>query len=577
MRIYKVDFMKASTVICSQTEIVAENGLVVAGHKLEAEAGLRILQQGGNAVDALVAAAFAGFVAEPSNCGVGGYARMSIFVAEQNKFVTIDGYVRAPGLARSDMFELDKSIPAPYYGHPHTIGRKAEHGFLACAVPGAVACLCAAHEMFGKLPRAQILEPAIEYARAGLPMDWQLSLTIADCMQDIQSLPDTAAFLVPGGRFPRIQTAFHSGERLDFSALARTLERISEQGHQGFYSGPVAKSIAHYVAANGGILSVPDLVQYRPKILYEMPANYRGFDYITANDPLGREVLNILENYDLQALGIDSVEYRHLVAEAFGHAFADNMMFYGDPDFTASPVNGLSSRAFGNSRTNQINRNKAASRPIGAGDPWQFEMVHTQPHGRAATPSFGGIKGTTQMAAADREGNLALTCTSLTGAFGSHIYVPEVGVFLNNAMQNYDPRPGYPNSILPGKMPIFAAPVLAMARDGRASFGSAGSMGYRILSGVIHSAIHSIDFGLGAQAGVDYPRVYCQGNETFVDGRIPAEVRAQLAEMGHQVVEQTDEPGKIYFGRVNTIVIDPKTGFMHSGASPAWSTAAAGF
>jgi gamma-glutamyltranspeptidase/glutathione hydrolase len=563
--------------IATQSEVTAENGLVVGGHELEAEAGVWILKAGGNAIDALVAAAFAGYVAEPSSCGVGGYARISIFVAERQEFVSIDSYVRAPGKARPDMFELDPSIPPMYYGHPRTIGRKAEKGYLACAVPGAVAGMCAAHEMFGQLPLAQVLEPAIEFAEQGLPISWRLMLTVTDMLDDIQAYPDLAALLLPNGRPLKAQSLWTTGHTLDCSALAKTLKRIAEQGPAGFYTGPVAEALERHVTGHGGILSAADLAAFRPKIMREKPARYRDYDYISCYDQVSYEALNLLDHFDLRQYGPDSLEFRHLVAEALGHAFADNLTHYGDPDFVRSPANGLASRAFAAARAAGIKLDRAARRPILAADPWPYENTADPPERLPDRPSLGGIQGTSQMVAADRAGNLAVTCTSLSGGFGSCVYVPEVGVILNNSMVNFDPRPEQLNSIQPGKIPIFAAPVLAMAKDGQAAYASSGSGGYRIETGVLHAMMHTLDFGMDVQPAVDAPRVHCQGEATCVDARIPAAVQSKLAEMGHTVVPQLDNPGALYFGRVNAISIDRKTRLMHAGSGPAWYTAAAGY
>lgn len=569
--------MIRSQMITTQSEVTGENGVVAGGHPLQAEAGLRVMQQGGNAVDGAVAAAFAGFVCEPSNCGVGGYARLSIFWAERRQFTTIDAYVRAPSAARPDMFELDEDVPAQYYGHPHTKGRRAEQGFLAIAVPGAVAGLCTAHAQFGRLPLAEVIAPAIEIAESGLPVDWKLALTIAQLQASLQILPDTAAILMPRGQVPSYESAWSKAARLDFSALSRTLRRIAQYGAAGFYAGPVAEAIERYVIGHGGILTAADLAAYRPRFLREKPSRYRGHEYITGFDPVGYEVFNILQQFGLADYGPDSVEYRHLVAEAFGLAFADNMQYYGDPDFVRSPVAGLSSPAFGALRAGGLRLDQAAPRPIASANPWPYDDPALAPERMPERPSLGGVGGTTQMAAADRAGNLVTICTSLTGAFGSHVYVPEAGVFLNNAMQNFDPRPDQLNAIAPGKMPIFGAPVLAMAREGKARFGSCGSGGYRILSGTVHTALNVLEFGMCAQQAADAPRVYCQGQETFVDERIPPAVIDQLTARGHTVVKQIDRPGSLYFGRVNCITIDSETGQLSAGAAPAWETAAAAY
>ena len=561
----------------TRTEVVAERGVVLGGHRLEAEAGVRMLQAGGNAVDAVVSAAFTGFVVQPASCGLGGYGHLALFLAERGEFVTIDHYVRAPRRARADMFEPDPSQPETYYSWPRVLGAKNEWGYLAAAVPGAVSGLCAAHERFGRLRLAQVVEPAIEAADAGVPVTWDLVLAVAGRFGAIRTMPRAAAWLLRNGNPPAMPAVQGEGDRLDTSDLARTLRRIAAEGAAGFYSGPVAAAIAREFADHGGILTADDLASYRPKILREQPARYRAYAHVTANDQVGTETLNILERFPLARYGPDSVEFRHLVAEALGHAFVDNMVHYGDPDAVRSPVNGLASRAFAAERAAAIRLDRAAPRPISAGNPWPHETSKDAPEVLPASPSVGGVCGTSQMAAADGEGNLATLITSLTGAFGSLVLVPGTGVLLNNAMQNFDPRPQQANCIAPGKMPIFAAPSLVVARDGRAVFGACGSGGYRIIDGVVHSMLHALDFGMGVQAAVDAPRVHCQGRETCVDARIPEDVRAALASLGHHVVAQRETPGLPYFGRVNAIFIDPRTGLRHAGSGPAWGTAAAGY
>lgn len=567
--------MPLSQLIATRTEVVAENAVVTGGHALEVEAGLRMLLQGGNAVDAVVAAAFTGFVVEPAACGVGGYGRLSIFLAERGEFVTVDHYVRAPSAARPDLFELDASAPPRYYGHPRTVGRRNERGHLAVAVPGAVAGLCAAHGLFGRLPLAQVLEPAIETASAGILVTWDLALAILEHAEAISERPPTAALLMPDGRPPRAASTWFPGDRLDTSALARTLRRIAEHGAAGFYAGPVAEAIEREARAGGGLLTAADLAAYQPKIVRERPRYYRGRPYITANDPVGYETLNLLDQFDVAALGPDSLAFRHLFAEALGLAYTDNMVHYGDPDHVASPVNGLTSRAYAQTRAAGLSFERAVPRPMAAGDPWPFDDSD-RPEAASKRASLAGVEGTSQMAVADRAGNVATLCTSLTGAFGALVAVPDTGILLNNAMQNFDPRPGQPNAIAPGKMPIFAVPVLVMAERGQALFGACGSGGYRITTGVLHTLLNSLDFGLPLQAAVDAPRVHCQGEATFVDSRIPPAVQAGLTHLGHQVVVQDEDVGVTSFGRVNAVQIDLASGLRHAATGPAWATAAGG-
>jgi gamma-glutamyltranspeptidase / glutathione hydrolase len=571
--------MIVSQIAASRTELVSDRGVVSCGHLQEAEAGARILEQGGNAVDAVVAAGFTGHVVEPAGCGLGGYGHMALFLAETRQLVSVDHQVRAPAAARPGMFEIDRSQPTSYYGWPHTVDRGNERGAISVAVPGAVSGLCAAHERWGRLPLAQVLEPAIEAAAAGVRVSWDLILAVVGRLGEIEALPAAAALLLRDGRPPTLaDDGGHPDgpvERIDTSRLAETLREIAHRGAAGFYGGWVAEAIERAVRAGGGIVCAEDLASYRPKITVEPGASYRGTRYSTAGDPVAYEALNILGGFDLAGLGPESSEYRHLMAEAMGHAFADNMRHYADPDFGPSPVSGLASPAFAAARAAGIRLDRAAPRPIAPGDPWPYAGESPVPEAVATRPSASGLSGTSQMVAADADGNVVALITSLTSAFGSLVLVPEGGFFLNNAMRNFDPRPDRANCIAPGKMPIFAAPAIVAERDGVGVFGACGSGGYRITSGVLHAFVNHVDFGMRIQQAVDSPRVHCQGEHTFLDSRIPPAVRRRLVELGHIVFQQDETPAPINFSRVSAVARDPATGALSAGSNPPWNTAAA--
>jgi gamma-glutamyltranspeptidase/glutathione hydrolase len=566
--------MIVSDSIATRSEVAGTRGVVAGGHADEAAAGIAMIEAGGNAIDALVAAAFVGFVVEPASCGLGGYGRLSVWLGGARRFVTFDHYVRAPAAARPDMFAIDPSKPMKYYGFPHTLGMRAEEGPLAPAIPGAVAGLCDAHAMFGRLPLAQVVEPAIAAAEAGIPVTWSLQLTIADRLAKIRELPEIARWLLRGGLPPKAAGPVGAGDRLDGTDLARTLRRIAEHGKRGFYEGPVAAAIERACVGGGGILTAADLARYRTRILEEQPGRYRGLDYVTAYDQVAYEALNILDHFDLAAMGRDSLGFRHLVAEALACGFVDSMTHYGDPDFETSPVEGLASPAFGRMRAAGLSIDRALPRPVRPQDPWPFDAAAPRPARVRDEPGQARLEGTSQMASADAEGNMCALITSLTSGFGSLVLAPGTGVVLNNAMQNFDPRPDQANCIRPGKMPIFAAPSLVAAKDGRAVFAGCGSGGYRIATGVLHAFLHAVDFGLGPQAAVDAPRVHCQGHETHVDPRIPETLRAGLARLGHAVVVQGETPGVNAYGRVNAILAGDD-GTLRAGTGPAWGTAAA--
>jgi gamma-glutamyltranspeptidase / glutathione hydrolase len=564
----------------SRAEAVSDRGVVSCSHLQEAKAGVRMLEAGGNAVDAVVAAAFTGHVVEPARCGLGGYGHMALFLAQTQQLISVDHYVRAPAAARPDMFEVDASRPTTYYGWPAALDRRSERGGIAVAVPGAVAGLCAAHERWGKLSLAYVLEPAIEAAEAGVRVSWDLVLAIVGRLEEIEASPNAAAALLRDGRPPKLieDGCAPNGrdERIDTSQLAKTLREIARHGAAGFYGGWVADAIEREISASGGILTVDELASYQPRITVEQGAWYRGIRYSTAADPVGYETLNILAGFDLAHFGPDSSEYRHLMAEAMGHAFADNMHHYADPHCAQSPVDGLASPEFAASRAAAIRLDRAAARPIAPGDPWLYEKELPAAEAVATRPSASGLSGTSQMVAADAEGNVVALITSITSAFGSLVLVPEGGFFLNNAMRNFDPRPDRANSIAPGKTPIFAVPAIAAERDGVGVFGAGGSGGYRIASGVLHAFVNHVDYGMGIQQAVDSPRIHCQGEETFLDSRIPLAVQERLRELGHIVVPQDETPAPISFARVSAVARDRETGELSAGSSPSWNTASAG-
>ena len=569
--------MIVSQPIFTHSPVEVEQGVCSGGHPLAAAAGVTAMRQGGNAVDALTAASFVSFVVEPASCGIGGYGHISLWLAGRQQFVTIDAYGRAPRAATPDMFEVDKQS-VTYYGHPFTKGRKADFGALAPSVPGAIAGFCLAQQLFGRLPLQRVLAPAIEAAEGGgLAFTFADKLAISDRLTNGGFLPETGAVLLPRGGLPLLARQAGGPDRIDTAALAKTLKLVAEKGPAAFYSGALAQALGRYMRSVGGLLSAEDLAAYRPRVLLEQPARYRGIDYISCFDQVAYEALNILEHYDLKGYGADSFEFRHLFAEALGIAFTDSMAHYGDPDFVKAPVDGLASKAFAAARRKLIRLSKALPRPIEAGDPWPYDAKGPAPEVVTDPVSLARRDGTSQAAAADREGNLASCCISVGSAWGSVVYVPELGCFLNNAMQNYDPRPGLPNSIAPGKMPIFAAPAIVAARRGRPLFAGSGSGGYRIETAVLHAFLNMVDHGMKAQAAVDHPRVHCQGQETVVDARIPAAVRAKLAKAGHRVTVEGEVPGNWPFGRVCTVAVAARRKLLSGAAGPNWNTSVAGY
>ncbi len=546
--------------------------MCAAGHPLEADAARRALDEGGNAVDAVVAGAFMAAVVEQIDCGLGGFARVSVGMAGASPvFSTFDGYVRAPRRARPDMFTPRDGEAWTYYGHPPTVGDAAKHGARAVAVPGAVAGLLRAHAACGRLPRERVVLPAIEAAEAGVPFGWREKLVIADLQDEIRALPDAAAQLLPGGKLPAVSVQMPDADRLDTRPLARTLARIAEDGERAFYQGDIARALAAYVQDAGGILTEDDLAAYRLGEPRERPGTYRDLSYVTCQDEVAHLGLNILEGYDLASLGPDAALYRHVMAEALGVCFTDCLAHYGDPQFVQSPISGLVSKAYAAARRADIPLHTVLPRPIEPGDPWPHHDAPYVEDGIRREISAAARKGTSQVVAADEDGNMAAVCTSTGWNYGSLVYVPELGFFLNNGMSYFDPRPGRPASIEGGKMPIFGAPVVVAARQGRPVFACAGSGGYRIETGVLHTLVNALDHGMPVDRAIDHPRVHCQGGATFVDARIPGDVQAALRERGHEVAALVEDASTLHFARIACVGLGPGNEPTAS-AAPAWLT-----
>jgi gamma-glutamyltranspeptidase / glutathione hydrolase len=580
--------------IGTRAEVRSDAGVVSAGNEHSVRAGLSALAAGGSAIDAVVAGAFAAFVAEPNNASIGGYGHLSAFLAGPpgggrsgggrsggsrsggGGFFSVDHGPRAPAKASADMYEV---LDGPLDGHdwPSVAGDRNFVGGSAVAVPGAVPGLWAAHQRGGRLPWAQLLEPAIELAEAGLEVTWVVQIEIANRFDEIAARPALAAILLPAGRIPRSRTADGPGERLRQAALARTLRSIAADGPGALHEGQLADAIVTAVAADGGIVTAEDLARYAPVVVDETPAVYRDLEYVTCRDTVGYETLGILQHFDLAAAGPGSAASLHLLAEAMGHAFADAATYADDPALATEPIAELGQATFAATRAAAIRPDWAAPRPIIATAPWLAPGHPDRPR------SAGGVHGTTQVVAADRDGNLAALITTIGADFGSLVAVPETGIILNNSMVNYDPRPGRSNSIAPGKMPFFAVPAIVAARDGRAAFAAAGSGGYPILAGVIATTVGVVDHRLGVQEAIDVPRVHSQGNRTFVDSRAAPDAIDGLRERGHDVVVQDVAPGELAFSRVSAVAValsgddgDGDGVTLSAGAGPAWNTAAGG-
>ncbi len=580
--------MIQSQLVINKSEVVVENGLVTAMHPLAAEAGVEILQQGGNAADAAVAVAFAVGVVEPFMSGLGGAAYVVAHQSATGRTITLDGCVQAPQAARPDMFEL---LPAGAkgsgaYGWRGTQGDAAETGYRAAVVPGAVAAYTKLHRLLGRLPLAQVMAPAIRLAAEGFVPDWYVFANCAAAMERLRQFPETMAVFYHADGTPIPFPVSHDTsiapkhERLAQPDLARTLQLIAEQGADVFYRGEIGRAIARHISANGGLITPADMAGYEVRVREPLWIDYRdrriAFISINSGGPTVAQMFNILEGFDLPALSHNTSATLHLIAEAQRLAFADRFAHLGDPDFAPIPLAGLQSKAYAAVRRAAIDlRRGPVAEP--AGDPWPF-----QPGGRPAhlPPAGGGDPAgqhTTHLTVIDRERNIVSLTASLGQLFGSGVVVPGTGVTLNNGMMWFDPEPGHVNSIGPGKRALHAG-TPAIVFDAQGPLLAVGSPGGRKVLTAVQQVIHNVvDFGLGMQAAVSAPRIHCETGAITMDARLPAEVVEAMRQRGHQVALREEHFLSSYFARPNGILLSRETGLLHSGVEPYKMSTAIGY
>lgn len=502
-----------------------EHGVVAAEHVLASRAGLAILQNGGNAIDAAVATSFAVCVVNPSSCGIGGGGFLLAYLAAENRVVALDYRETAPAAATVDMFVRDgQAIPE--------LSRRSG---LAVGVPGEVRGLATALSRYGTITLADALAPAIRLAKGGFPAGAHLAETIATNRDAIAGRPLLAKNFLRQDGTPR-----QEGDKITLPELAHTLERIAVNGPAAFYEGEVAERIVEHVRAAGGILTAADLAGYEPKWREPVALDFAGHRVFTmpppSSAPVGLEVVGILAGDDLRALGRDSLAYAHLLTESMKHAFADRARFYGDPLDAATPVAQLLSPE--NLRT--LRARIDAKRTLAN------DAYGSQP-GVAAEQKED--RGTSHLSVMDRSGNAVACTTTINTAFGAMLVAGDTGILLNNEMDDFSAQPGVPNvygligaeanAIAPGKRPLSSMSPTIVTRDDRAVAALGGSGGPLIISSTLQTLLNTIVFGMSAEDAVAAPRLHHQWIPPVlaVEAGIPDRMRRRLEKRGHTVKE----------------------------------------
>ena len=554
MRAARLAVLFGFAVVSPALATEGRHGMVAAEHRLAAEAGVRMLQGGGNAVDAAVATALAVGVVNPSSCGIGGGGFMLIFEPAGDRASALDYRERAPAAASRDMFVRNG----------HVVPELSLTSGLAVAVPGEIAGLFAALRRFGTVPFAVAAAPAIAYARDGFAVEPHLADAIAHQLAAIQARPALAAiFLHPDG------TPLRAGETLHQPALAATLQRIADGGPDAFYRGPVATAVVDSVRSAGGVMTLADLAAYRPVWRAPLHSDFDGYDVYGMPPPSSGggvliSVLNMLRGDDLPALEQNSPTYLHLLAEALQFGFADRASYYGDPDFVPVPLHALLAPRRGRALRHRLSAATTFS-PAFYGD-------HV----------LADDAGTSHLSVVDAAGNAVACTTSINTAFGAMIAAGNTGIVLNDTMDDFSAQPGAPNAyrligsdanaVAARKRPLSSMTPTIVTRDGAVVAVAGASGGPFIISATVQVLLNALAFGEHAEAAVAAPRIHDQWMPpmVMVESGIGSNERWALRRLGHRDV---DAPAA---GAVQ-LVLRGADGTLDGAADPRKGGAAVGW
>lgn len=497
-------------------------GLVAAEEKIAAKIGADILAEGGNAVDAAVATAFALAVTYPRAGNIGGGGFMLVHMRESGETVAIDYRETAPAAATTDMFVSEN-------GEVDNNAIRFTHK--AAGVPGTVAGLLHAQEKFGNLSRRQVMAPAISLAEKGYRLPYfNAAMFAAEKDLLTRDRGARAEFFKADG------SAYLPGEIFRRKDFAKTLKAISRKGRDGFYAGWVADAITRDMAANGGLITREDLAGYKVVERAPVTGTYRGYEIRSMPPPSSGgvhliEMLNMLETQAPYTSPADSADYLHFLAEVMRRAFADRAEHLGDTDFVDVPLTGLLSKDYAASLAAGIDMDHAAaSSDIGAGDPTLYESPDT-----------------TQISIIDKHGNMVSNTYTLNFSFGSGIVVPGTGILLNNEMDDFSAAPGVPNfygligneknAIEAGKRPLSSMTPALLFKDGEPFMAVGSPGGSRIITSVLQIIVNVIDRGMNIADATDHPRIHHQWlpDRILHDPDLSEDTQALLKAKGHKL------------------------------------------
>ncbi len=542
---YLIFFYSAPDIAAAlQDPVRGKNGIVVSAGKIASDVGIEILKKGGNAIDAAVAVGFALAVTYPSAGNLGGGGFMVIHLSDGTN-TTIDFREKAPGTSFETMYQDSSGTFIP---------ELSQYGVTSSGVPGSVAGLIYALNKYGKLSLNEVIQPAIDLAENGFPIEYRFAQSLEYELEAFNKIESTKKIFTKNG------TAFSEGELLIQKDLAKTLKLIREFGPDGFYKGETAELIVKQINAGNGYISINDLENYKPIERKPLSTLYNGYKVITMGPPSGGgvsllEMLNILENFSFTKEEWGSSKYIHTLAESMKYSFADRSKYIGDPDFIDIPLDSILSKFYSKNIYSKIDSSAIPSLQIFPG-------------------SFNNIsesEETTHYSIIDRYGNAVSTTTTINSSYGSKVVVDEAGFFLNNEMDDFSSKAGEPNQfgligsyanrIEPNKrMQSSMSPAIVLKDNTPVLIvGSPG--GSTISTVVLQVILNVLNFGMDIQQAINKPRIHHQWLPDQIDYEsfgLTIDVKNSLIERGHFIGSERslgrvegifyDEIEKIFYG-----------------------------
>ncbi|PHK27459.1 gamma-glutamyltranspeptidase, partial [Nostoc linckia z15] len=545
------------------TPLRSKKGMVVSAHPLASEAGISMLRQGGNAVDAAVATTFAISVVEPFSAGIGGGGFLLVHFEKTGEIKALDFRERAPLKATRNMY-----LDAQGKIRPNA----SINGYLAVATPGTVAGLYEVHRRYGKLSWEQVLKPAIALAKDGFVIGdaatWRYLQNNQSRKQLIINNPAARQIFTRNGEF------YKSGDKLIQRDLARTLTTIAKNP-QDFYTGKIAKTIAADMTKNGGLITLEDLKAYKPIWRYPVCGNFRKAQICSMPPPSSGgvhllEILNIIGDTDLKSLGWHHPDAIHLIVEAMKIAYSDRSQYLGDPDFVKVPVQELISPAYAKKRRQEINMDRA--RPSTQVKPGNLNSqrlpISPSPSPRNESPE------TSHLTVVDDQRNAVSLTFTINLGFGAGIVTPGTGIILNNEMDDFAAAPGVPNafglvgnqanSIAPRKTPLSSMTPAIVTQNNHFRMAAGAPGGSTIITQVLQIILNVLEYNMDVGAAVSVPRIHHQWlpDELRVESwGLDALTLENLRRRGHNIKETAP------WGNGNAIAVTPD-GTLEGAADP---------